>query len=74
EGAIAAVHEHLLNARKEGAAILLISEELEEATALSDRIQAILKGRLSTPITAEEASAERLGMMMAGMWGEADAA
>jgi ABC-type uncharacterized transport system ATPase subunit len=68
------VHEHLLNARKEGAAILLISEELEEATALSDRIQAILKGRLSTPITAEEASAERLGMMMAGMWGEADAA
>ncbi|MBO6675327.1 MAG: ABC transporter ATP-binding protein [Rhizobiales bacterium] len=74
EGAIAAVHEHLLNARKEGAAILLISEELEEATALSDRIQAILKGRLSAPITAEEASAERLGLMMAGMWGEADAA
>lgn len=68
------MHEHLLNARKEGAAILLISEELEEATALSDRIQAILKGRLSAPITAEEASAERLGLMMAGMWGEADAA
>ncbi|GAB5511417.1 MAG: ABC transporter ATP-binding protein [Hyphomicrobiales bacterium] len=68
EGAIAAVHEHLLEARKDGAAILLISEELEEATALSDRIQAIVKGRLSDPIDAEHASAQKLGLMMAGMW------
>lgn len=74
EGAIAAVHEHLLEARKQGAAILLISEELEEATALSDRIQAIVKGRLSAPIAAEDVSAERLGLMMAGIWSDADAA
>lgn len=70
EGAIAAVHEHLLEARKQGAAILLISEELEEATALSDRIQAIVKGRLSDPIEAEQASAQKLGLMMAGIWSE----
>ncbi|MGZ2256579.1 ABC transporter ATP-binding protein [Roseobacter sp. A03A-229] len=68
EGAIAAVHAELLAARKAGAAILLISEELEEAVALSDRIQAIVKGRLSRPISAEEADPQRLGLMMAGVW------
>lgn len=70
EGAIAAVHEHLLEARRQGTAILLISEELEEATALSDRIQAIVKGRLSQPLAAEQADAQTLGLMMAGMWSE----
>ncbi|WP_170759066.1 ABC transporter ATP-binding protein [Ruegeria lacuscaerulensis] len=72
EGAIAAVHAELLAARAEGAAILLISEELEEAVALSDRIQAIVKGRLSEPISADEADPQRLGLMMAGVWKEDD--
>ncbi|MCZ4351980.1 ABC transporter ATP-binding protein [Roseovarius aestuarii] len=70
EGAIAAVHAKLLAARAKGAAILLISEELEEAVALSDRIQAIVKGRLSAPIHADQADAQRLGLMMAGVWEE----
>ena len=70
EGAIAAVHAELLAARAEGAAILLISEELEEAVALSDRIQAIVKGRLSMPIAASDADPQRLGLMMAGVWTE----
>lgn len=70
EGAIAAVHAELLAARSEGAAILLISEELEEAVALSDRIQAIVKGRLSQPVSAQEADARKLGLMMAGVWKE----
>jgi general nucleoside transport system ATP-binding protein len=74
EGAIAAVHAELLAARAEGAAILLISEELEEAVALSDRLQAIVKGRLSRPLTADEADARKLGLMMAGVWEENDAA
>ena len=68
EGAIAAVHAELLAARAAGAAILLISEDLDEAVALSDRIQAIVRGRLSQPVTAEEANARTLGLMMAGMW------
>jgi len=72
EGAIAAVHAELLTARADGAAILLISEELEEAVALSDRIQAIVKGRLSEPISADEADPQRLGLMMAGVWTEDD--
>jgi simple sugar transport system ATP-binding protein len=74
EGAIAAVHAELLAARAEGAAILLISEELEEAVQLSDRIQAIVKGRLSQPVTADEADPRRLGLMMAGVWETTDAA
>ncbi|MEQ8365896.1 MAG: ABC transporter ATP-binding protein [Roseicyclus sp.] len=72
EGAIAAVHAELLAARAEGAAILLISEELEEAVALSDRIQAIVKGRLSQPVPAHDADARKLGLMMAGVWKEDD--
>ena len=74
EGAIAAVHAELLAARAAGAAILLISEELEEAVALSDRIQAIVRGRLSRPVPADQADARRLGLMMAGAWEDADAA
>ena len=70
EGAIAAVHSELLAARAAGAAILLISEELEEAVALSDRIQAMVKGRLSEAIPAGDADAQRLGLMMAGVWKE----
>ncbi|MBY5934896.1 ABC transporter ATP-binding protein [Tateyamaria omphalii] len=70
EGAIAAVHAELLAARAAGAAILLISEELEEAVALSDRIQAIVKGRLSQPVSSDDADARRLGLMMAGVWKE----
>ncbi|OIQ28019.1 MAG: sugar ABC transporter ATP-binding protein [Alphaproteobacteria bacterium MedPE-SWcel] len=68
EGAIAAVHETLLEARSQGAAILLISEELDEAVALSDHIQAIVKGRLSKPVPSAEANAQKLGLMMAGIW------
>lgn len=73
EGAIAAVHTELLTARQQGAAILLISEDLEEAAALSDRIQAIVKGRLSQPVPAEKADARTLGLMMAGVWEKHDA-
>ena len=68
EGAVAAVHERLLDAKRQGTAVLLISEDLDEVMALADRIQAIVGGRLSPPITAEEASARKLGLMMAGEW------
>jgi simple sugar transport system ATP-binding protein len=73
EGAIAAVHAELLAARAGGAAILLISEDLEEAAGLSDRIQAIVKGRLSQPVPADRADARTLGLMMAGVWEVRDA-
>ena len=68
EGAIVAVHAELLAARAAGAAILLISEDLDEAVGLSDRIQAIVKGKLSVPVASEKADARTLGLMMAGVW------
>ncbi len=73
EGAIAAVHAELLAARRAGAAILLISEDLDEVMALSDRVQAIVKGRLSRAVATDEADARTIGLMMAGIWEAGDA-
>ena len=39
---------------------------------LADRIQAIVKGRLSAPVAAEEADPRRLGLMMSGDWSPGD--
>ncbi|MBB3407228.1 simple sugar transport system ATP-binding protein [Rhizobium sp. BK316] len=68
EGAVAAVHARILQARKEGTAVLLISEDLDEVISLADRIQAIVKGRLSLPVNAETANPRKLGLMMSGEW------
>ncbi|MCC2612896.1 ABC transporter ATP-binding protein [Neorhizobium petrolearium] len=68
EGAVAAVHQRILEARRAGTAVLLISEDLDEVMALADRIQAIVGGRLSPPVNAQDADARSLGLMMAGEW------
>ncbi|WP_187971280.1 ABC transporter ATP-binding protein [Aquibium microcysteis] len=65
-GAIAYVHGRLLAARQRGAAILLISEDLEEIMALSDRILVMSRGRLSTPSARGERSVRDLAELMAG--------
>ncbi|EPE96820.1 ABC transporter ATP-binding protein [Rhizobium grahamii] len=70
EGAVAAVHARILEARRQGTAVLLISEDLDEVIALADRIQAIVGGRLSPPVDAGDIDARRLGLMMAGDWSE----
>ncbi|MEI2298731.1 ABC transporter ATP-binding protein [Ensifer sp. MJa1] len=69
-GAVAYVHRMLLEARDRGAAILLISEDLEEVLSLSDRIIVISKGRLSTSSSRGERSIRELGELMAGHGGE----
>lgn len=74
EGAIAGVHHRLIEARARGAGVLLISEDLDEVMALSDRICAIVNGRLSPAIPAERADARLLGLMMAGDWDAIEAA
>ncbi|MEJ6781915.1 ABC transporter ATP-binding protein [Aminobacter sp. Piv2-1] len=65
-GAVAYVHRMLLAARERGAAVLLISEDLEEILALSDRIVVISKGRLSAPSARGERTIRELGELMAG--------
>ena len=66
EGAIAAVHEKLFKAKQNGAAILLISEDLDEIFSISDRIVVMYHGRLSTPIDVDKATVGDIGAMMAG--------
>ncbi len=65
-GAVTYVHQQLLNARANGAGILLISEDLEELLSLSDRIHVLYKGHLSEAIATENASIQEIGLMMAG--------
>lgn len=66
EGAIAYVHGQLLEARKRGAGVLLITEDLEELLALSDRVAVIYHGQLSAPMEAKSVTPRELGLMMAG--------
>ncbi|MHA1190621.1 MAG: ABC transporter ATP-binding protein, partial [Alphaproteobacteria bacterium] len=66
EGAIAYVQNRLLQARERGAAILLVSEDLDELMTLSDRIAVISHGRLSEALPAGERSIAQIGLMMAG--------
>lgn len=63
-GAIEGVQRLLLEQRKAGAAILLISEELEELFSLSDRIAVIYEGEIMAIV--EEYDKETIGLMMAG--------
>ncbi len=74
-GAVGYVHEQLLQARERGAGILLISEDLDELLALSDRIHVIYRGRLSASLPRAQFSVPEIGLMMAGHgFGDAHAA
>lgn len=73
-GAVNYVHSQLLAARDRGAAILLISEDLDEVMALSDVIHVMADGRLSPPFLRGEMSPAELGLWMAGQGFEAGAA
>ena len=64
-GAIEGVHRLLLSQRDAGAAILLISEELEELIGLSDRISVIYEGKIMGEVL--EGDLETIGLMMTGM-------
>ncbi|GIV67255.1 ABC transporter ATP-binding protein [Caldilinea sp.] len=65
-GAIEYVHRELVRRRDEGMAILLISTELDEILALSDRIVVLYQGRIVGECPAEGVSVEALGLMMGG--------
>jgi simple sugar transport system ATP-binding protein len=66
-GATEYVHSVLMEQRKKGAATLLISEDLDEILALSDRIAVIYEGRIMGELAGAEATPERLGLLMAGV-------
>ena len=65
-GATAYVHQRLLEERDRGAAILLISADLDEIMLLSDRILVMYNGRSMGELDAHTADSQTLGLMMAG--------
>ena len=65
-GATEYIHNQLLLQRAEGLATLLISEDLDEVKALSDRIIVLFGGEIMGELAHDEATAEKLGLLMAG--------
>jgi simple sugar transport system ATP-binding protein len=65
-GATTDVHRRLIAARGRGAAVLLISEDLDELFALSDRIAVVHAGHLSPALPAQGLDVRTVGLMMAG--------
>ncbi|MGI9860145.1 ABC transporter ATP-binding protein [Moorella naiadis] len=68
-GATAYVRQRLVEERERGAAILLVSTDLEEIWQLADRIAVIYKGRLMGIVAHQEATIQAIGLMMAGSTG-----
>ncbi len=65
-GATEFVHREFLALRARGCGILVISEDLEELFTLSDRIAVLYEGRITGVLPVAEASAKRVGLLMAG--------
>jgi simple sugar transport system ATP-binding protein len=66
-GATEYVHQRILEERERGAAVLLISEDLDEIFALSDRIVVLFEGEVMGEAVVEEASREQIGLWMSGV-------
>lgn len=66
-GATEYVREQLIAQRDHGAAVLLISEDLDEIFALSDRIAVIFEGKIMAILPRDDATREKVGLLMAGV-------
>jgi general nucleoside transport system ATP-binding protein len=67
-GAAALIRGELLKLRDAGCALLVVSEELDELFEIADRLVVIAQGRLSPSIPVGQASTERIGQWMSGLW------
>jgi simple sugar transport system ATP-binding protein len=65
-GAIEFIHRKLVDLRDSGCAILLVSAELEEVTALADRLMVMYHGRIVGEVDPAQATREEIGLMMTG--------
>ena len=66
-GSIEFIHNQIVDKRDSGVAVLLVSSELDEIMALSDRIAVMYKGEIIDIVPREEATREGLGLLMAGV-------
>jgi ABC-type uncharacterized transport system ATPase subunit len=65
-GSIEYIHSQIVQKRDNGVAVLLVSVELDEIMALSDRIAVMYEGRIVGTVDADKVTREELGLMMAG--------
>ena len=65
-GAIEFIHRKLIALRDAGSAVLLVSAELEEVTALADRLLVIREGKIVGEVNPKTTSVEEIGLMMTG--------
>jgi ABC-type uncharacterized transport system ATPase subunit len=73
-GAIEFIHKRIFRARDEGAGVLLVSSELDEILALSDRILVMYAGKIVARLVRGEATEQGLGLAMGGANTRAEAA
>lgn len=66
-GSIEFIHKQIISQRDQGAAVLLVSAELDEIMSLSDRIAVMYRGKIIRVVDAKEATREGLGLLMAGI-------
>jgi simple sugar transport system ATP-binding protein len=71
-GAAALIRQALLNLARQGAAVLVISQDLDEIFEIADRIAVINKGELSKAEPVEDMSLEKIGLLMGGVHGAED--
>jgi simple sugar transport system ATP-binding protein len=65
-GAALAIHQALLELRDQGAAILLVSEDIDELFLLADRMSAVCDGHLSPVVKTQDTNIDQIGQWMAG--------
>jgi len=70
-GAAAQIRGELLKLRDSGCAVLVVSEEIEELFDICDRLYVMAKGQISPSLPRAEATVERVGQWMSGLWHEA---
>ena len=65
-GAIEFIHRKLIELRDKGRAVLLVSAELEEVTALADRLLVIREGKIVGDVNPKSTTFEEIGLLMTG--------
>ena len=71
-GAAAQIRAALVALRDAGCAVLVVSEELDELFELCDRMHVMAQGRLSPSLTRSQATVEKIGSWMSGLWSDTE--
>jgi simple sugar transport system ATP-binding protein len=66
-GSVEYIHSRIIEKRDQGCAVLLVSSELDEIMDLSDRIAVMFRGKIIDILSADEATKETVGLLMAGV-------